>query len=363
MLIFLSNQFVRYLGRAAAGKISSEILLQIVVLQIPYLLGLLLPVGLFLGILLAYGRLYVESEMTVLSACGFSRKALLAVTLKCALLVAVLVGILTLYVSPELVAYVNRLKSSTQANILLQTIVPGRFQVSPDGRLVYYIEKVSKDRKTAYNIFVAQQEKVKPDSTQVAWRVTRAQEGYQTLNTLTHEPFIVAKEGYQYVGIPGQKEFNIIEFLRYGIKIPEQEETGILRKTEWSGMSSQALWTNRQDLDALAELEWRVAIPLSVPVLAFLAVPLSRVPPRRGRFAQLLPAILVYTVFANMMFVTRDWIEEGIIPGWIGFGWLHISLIILAIFLMMNKRAWATKFNYLNLFSRNRYASSKQGGA
>ena len=48
--------------------------------RIPGFLQLILPLGLFLGILLAYGRLYLESEMTVLSATSMSQKRLLGYT-------------------------------------------------------------------------------------------------------------------------------------------------------------------------------------------------------------------------------------------------------------------------------------------
>ena len=52
---------------------------------------LILPLGLFLGILLAYGRLYLDSEMTVLSATGMSDRKLIAYTQGPALLIALLV--------------------------------------------------------------------------------------------------------------------------------------------------------------------------------------------------------------------------------------------------------------------------------
>lgn len=350
MLIFLSNQFVRFLSRAAAGKMSSALVFKIIAFQIPYLLGLLLPVGLFLGILLAYGRLYVDSEMTVLRACGFSRQQLLAITVKCSLFIAILVAILTLYVSPQLITYVNNLRSVPQAQTLVQTLVPGRFIVSPDGRLVYYVESISNNRKQVNNIFIAQQAKTNKKKSS-AWRVTSAEKGYQAINTVTEEKFIVTENGYQYSGTPGEKDFSIVKFSRYGVRLPEEPEE--VRK-QWSGMSNQELWNEREDLQALAELEWRIAIPLSVPVLAFLAVPLSQVPPRRGRFAQLLPAIILYTIFANMMFVSRDWIEDGTISPYIGLWWLHISLLLLALFLMMNKQKWKFYLFKLNFKQESR---------
>ena len=103
LLIFLSQQFIRYLTRAAAGKISGAVVLKIMSIQIPYLLGLLLPIGLFLGILLAYGRLYVDNEMTVLSACGFSKSQLVKITIVHSVLVMLIVGFITLFITPYII--------------------------------------------------------------------------------------------------------------------------------------------------------------------------------------------------------------------------------------------------------------------
>src|SRR3990167_2861870 len=97
LFIFISNQFVRYLGDAAAGKLIGSVLFRLMLLQIPYLLGLLLPLSLFLGILLSFGRFYADNEMTSLIACGFNLKQLVSVTFKMSLILAALVSFLILW--------------------------------------------------------------------------------------------------------------------------------------------------------------------------------------------------------------------------------------------------------------------------
>ena len=81
LVIFLSNQLVRYLAYAADGRLAIMSILHLMVLEIPHLLGLLLPLGLYLGILLAHGRLYIDHEMAVLGACGVSRGQIVRYTL------------------------------------------------------------------------------------------------------------------------------------------------------------------------------------------------------------------------------------------------------------------------------------------
>ena len=81
LLVFMSGRFIKYLADAAAGELAGDVLFQIMAYRFPGFLELILPLGFFIGILLAYGRMYLESEMTVLFACGVSDKQLLMKTL------------------------------------------------------------------------------------------------------------------------------------------------------------------------------------------------------------------------------------------------------------------------------------------
>src|SRR5450830_1831533 len=96
LVITMSGRFVKFLAQAASGQLDPGSLFLIMGFRLPGFLQLILPLGLFLGILLAYGRLYLESEMTVLSATGMSQQRLLGMTMAPALLVALLVAWISL---------------------------------------------------------------------------------------------------------------------------------------------------------------------------------------------------------------------------------------------------------------------------
>ncbi len=72
LMILMSSRLIYQLTAAAAGKIPLEIVFFTLLLRMPSFLEMILPLSLFIAILLAYGRLYAESEMTVLTATGFS---------------------------------------------------------------------------------------------------------------------------------------------------------------------------------------------------------------------------------------------------------------------------------------------------
>ena len=160
---------------------------------------------------------------------------------------------------------------------------------------------------------------------------------------------MVATNGYRYYGVPGQKDFRVIKFSEYGAKL--NTATKDLKHQEES-MSNAKLWKQRKkNPRALAELQWRISVPLSIPILILLAVPLSRVRPRQGRYAQLLPAILIYAIYANMLFVAKDWVGHEKVPAYVGMWWLHFSLLIVALMY------WASASDLLVRIKRGRNKS------
>lgn len=351
LLIFISNEFVRYLTNAASGKISGMTVMKIMAMQIPYLSGLLLPAALFMGFLLAYGRMYAESEMTVLTACGMSRNKLLGISLLMAVLVLIVDVILTFNVSPQLLDYKDRLLAVAGPAALIQTVQPGRFMTTPDGNVVYYIQSVSRTHDRMQNIFVAQRDKASVQATAPggdSWNVTSATSGYTMVNPQTNQQWLIAEKGYRYFGEAGNPQFRIVQFDQYHARIGTVMSP---KKHTYEGLSSSELWTQRDDTPkAQAEWQWRISVPLMIPILTLLAIPLSYVRPREGRYAKLLPAILVYAAYANTMFVARNWVEDGKVPYYIGMWWLPFIMLTVALCLWFNRR-W-----FVNLFAKRRAA-------
>jgi lipopolysaccharide export system permease protein len=342
LLTFMSNAFVRYLTRAASGKLSGGMVLKIIAIQVPTLVGLLLPVGLFLAFLLVYGRLYAESEMTVLTACGMSRFQLLQRSLWISLLIILLDVVFVFSLSPKLAAYQHDLLLASAEETMIQTIQPGRFQVANKGSDVFYIESVNRKGDKLKNIFVAQKKKAKAGDDKAVWNVLSAESGYSYRDVKTDQSYVIAQKGYRYFGVPGQKDFKIMRFSEYGARIEGASKTS---SDDEATLPTSRLWRESyHNLKAMAELQWRISIPLSIPILTLLAVPLSRVKPREGRYAQLLPAILIYAIYANMMFVAKSWIVHGKISPIVGMGWLHVLLLFVALGYWFNLRYWRRLF-------------------
>ena len=326
LLIFLSNQFVRYLSYAAEGAIPGAFVFKLMMLEVGNLVGLLLPMGFFLGLLLAYGRLYADSEMTVLSACGMSRLQLLKITLIMASLVALLDGGFMLWLGPKVAADRERILVEARGSSLVETIIPRRFQSLQNGTRVFYVESLSRDRDAAQNIFMARYDGA-------AWQLVTAKRATIKTDLEQQASWIVLENGQAYKGEPGNKDFRIVKFGRLEQRLPPPSNT--VNRHE-RGLPTSALWPldNKNPLYA-AELQWRLAMPLSVLLLAFLAVPLSHVRPRQGKYAKFLPAIVFYVLYANMLFVGRDWLRSGVLSPKVGLWWLHGTVFLLGVALYM----------------------------
>lgn len=340
LLIFMSNQLVRNLSYAASGKLAANILLPLMGFEIPFLLALLLPLGLYLGIILAFGRLYADSEMRVLHASGLSTGRLIRVTSGVISLIGLVVLVLMLWVNPWLASQKDKLiaNSMTTENVL-DTLIPGRFQVNSDGRRVVFVEKISHDHQHADNVFIAEQRKSNENNS--GWVVLSAAEGSQAIDKNTHDRFIVANDGFRYEGTPGQNAYKIIQFKKYSALTPHMPVKTVHQQQE--AIPSAKLWNSYQNPESAAELQWRFSIAVSAVLLGLLAIPLSYVRPRHGKYSQLFPAILIYIVYVNLMFVARNWIELKTVSIALGMWWVHLLILTLALVFVTLQTTWFRK--------------------
>jgi len=329
MLIFLSNQFVQYLNRAASGNIPAVIIMKLMMLELPNLMGLLLPLGFYMALLLAYGRLYAESEMTVLLACGYGPKQLMRHSFIMALVVSVIIAAVIIWGSPLIAVERAKLLRSTGIQTLIQTIMPGRFNAKDNGQQVFYVQSMSRDHTSAEQVFLAKKNTV---NDKVRWDIVWADKAYAENDTQTGEDYIVLHQGKEYQGTPGQANYQVSKFTDLKARLPHQT---VSINSDVRTAKTSSLWPlNNPDLNKAAELQWRLSIPIMVLTLTLVAVPLSRVNTRSGKFAKILPAIIVYILYANFMFVARDATASGKIPLWIGMWWIHILVILLGLFLI-----------------------------
>ncbi|WP_150301260.1 LPS export ABC transporter permease LptF [Pseudomonas profundi] len=336
LLIIMSGRFIKYLAQAAAGQLDPGVLFVIMAYRLPGFMVLIVPLGMFLGILLAYGRLHLESEMTVLSATGISDRKILGYTQGPALLVALVVALLSLWVAPAGVVKTQQLFNEQDAMTEFDTLAAGRFQsVGKDAQRVTYAGGLSDDRTELQQVFIAEKS---GSGTDTNIGVLIAEGGRQQMNP-DGSRYLVLNNGYRYDGTPGQADFRRVEYETYGVLLPKPEV--VTEITDREAIPTRQL-IGDPDLRTRAELQWRIALPLLVPIVAFFAVPLARVNPRQGRFLKLLPAVLLYMSYLALLISARGWMESGRIPAALGLWWVHLLFLAIGVGL-----------NYRSLFARS----------
>ena len=336
LLFFISttNKFIGLLTQVAGGRLPFSTACQGILLYTPELLGLLLPISLFIATLFAISKLYADNEMAVLFVSGLSWRFLIVTVGTIAIIVAILTASLTLWLTPITVGIREEILSKGEKLGIINSIIPGRFQTVNDGSLVFYVGNLeSKDGiNQIQEVFIATNTDNKADTL-----VVTAKSG--NIKTLKDQEgnFLVLQNGHRYAGATGSLNFSIIDFAEYGRQLlPKAPE---LPTNMYKIQKTSEIWGSNH-LGENAEWQWRMSMPISVLILAILAISLAKVAPRQGRFAKFLPAILLYIIYCNAMILVRRLVAIGEFASNYGIWSVHIVFLILSIVLLLQASGW-----------------------
>ncbi len=331
LLILLTNQFARVLGDAAADKLPKEAVFQVMGLTSLQYLTILIPIGLFLSIMLALGRLYRDSEMAALMACGIGPASLYRPLALLAVVLALLVGWLALSVSPGAMRQVQSILEEARQRVDLRFLEAGRFITFAHADAVMYAESITADGVLG-NVFV---QRYKGSEIEVIV----ARRAWQNDSPDEFVKLLKFADGRRYEGQPGSPTFEIVTFQEYGIPFA-LPAAGPAKLRPESRPLSDLLGAG--DPVARAELQWRISVPVALLVLTFLAVPLSRSAPRQGRYGGVVTGVLAYIIYVDLLGAAKVWVEREQSPEFLGLWWVH------GIFLVIGSILFARQFGYLN---------------
>ena len=249
LIVLLSNQFARVLGQAAASGFPADIVLTLIGLTTLQQLTVLVPIGLFLGIVLALGRLYHESEMTAMTACGIGPLRIYRPIALLAVVVAALLAVLSYRIVPAAWIKSNDLRLEATRAAQFGALEPGRFRSFAGGEAVFYAERVEPTGEL-YGVFV---QRSVGDKIEVAMADRAVQRGAGQ-----PEQMFILYDGRRYEGVPGTPNWRIVEFREHGIPVRLPEAKAGKSKIE---MKTTATLVASDDPKDRAELAWRTAVP------------------------------------------------------------------------------------------------------
>jgi lipopolysaccharide export system permease protein len=322
LVVLLSNQLARVLGQAAQNDFGGGIVLALIGLTTLQQLTVLVPIGLFLGIVLALGRLHHESEMTAMTACGVGPLRVYKPIVLLAVVVAALLAVLSFRVVPAAWQKSTELKVVAMRAAQFGALEAGRFRSFAGGDAIFYAERIGENGEL-FEVFVQRQV---GDKLEIAMAARAIQRGAGQA-----EQVFVLYDGRRYEGVPGAANWRIVEFREHGIPVLLPDTRAVKDKTEMK--STPALFGSSEPRDR-AEFAWRTAVPVMALVLMVLAVPLARLRPRQGRFARVGLAVLVYFLYSNLLAAVRVWIQKESPGGQLGLWWVHLIPLAIAAWLL-----------------------------
>ena len=320
LLVVVSTQIIRVLRIATSSLIPGEGIFALVGFTLLTSLPVVMGGSLFVAVLMTLIRCYRDSEMVVWFSSGLSLKAWVRPVLTFALPSVLMIAALTFFVYPwaaaRLEQYQRQLESRDEAALVRE----GVFQESKRAEWVYFVEELDADSGSVKNVFVHAKQREGP-STMIARRG-------QIESQPNGDRFLVLLNGRRYEGVPGSPEYRIMDFERLAVRIEPAEARKVLSPAKTRATSE--LITERSPTN-LAELVWRLGLPVSALVLALLAVPLSSVNPRVGRSFNLLAAVFLYFLYSNAISISESLVATGKLAAWQAVLAVHGSMLALVL--------------------------------
>ena len=307
VLIALGGRLVRYLGMAADGRLELGVLLELVALRMPDFLVLILPLSVFLALMLTFGRLYVDHEMAVFNASGISRSQLGRLLLPLMLALTLLEGVMSAVVGPWSNRQTDRLFAEQAARSGFDLIQTGSFVSS--GAYTLYAESAGSKKAELNRVFFYQraQKAGEADRMIVAERASRVNDPEKKAS------IVDLVNGRQYLLRPGSPQYSQAEFAYYRLRLARAAERAD-PEAHHEKMPMRQLIAQRHDRPAQAELGWRLSMPFTVLLSLLLALPLSEVNPRQGRWLRLFPAVLVFASLVVVLISIKPQVAKGKAP-------------------------------------------------
>ena len=297
--IMVTTTLIRMLGRAAGGSVDTGSLLPLIAFAAINLLPILLVLTVYISVLMSITRAYRDSEMVIWFSSGRSLGAWVRPVLRFALPVLLVVLVSAFEAAPWANRQTSEYKRRFEQREDVSQVAAGQFRESASAERVFFVEALSEDQNSVRNVFVTQRRGNR-------LTIVAAAGGHIEVKP-DGDRFLVLERGRRYDGESTGPAFRLMEFERYGLRMEPRK--GGVRDDSSKTKTTMELLESSMPRDR-AELLWRIGIPVSLVVLALLAIPLSSLNPRVGRSVNLFVALLTYVVYNNLISVSQAWVAQ-----------------------------------------------------
>ena len=333
LIVWLSVLLVRLLGDAASGSIGADVVFGLATFSSITALPVILSVSLFIAVLTTVTRNFRESEMVVWFASGLSLKDWVGPVMRLAIPAAMLIAFLTLFASPWAYRQIAEYRQRYEQRSDLSKVTAGQFIETENGARVFFAEEPVNEGDELGKVVA----RINDDG----WLSVVTANSARVETQDNGDRFLVLSQGHRYDLKPGQTEFRLLDFQRYGFRLEGEANTTpeALRaqaERQIKARPTTLLLEDNND-NANSQIMWRLALPLAALNLALLAIPLGAVNPRLGRSGDVLIAGLVGLLYMNLINLSRGWIGTGQLSFYVGIWLVHAIFLGLMVFMMWRK--------------------------
>lgn len=333
IFIFASYSAQRYLTEAANGTLALDVVLDIVFYKVLIALEMLLPVGLYASVGVTLGQMYTDSEITAISAAGSSPGRLYKAVLYLAIPLSIFVTLLSMYGRPWAYAQIYQLEQQSQSELDVRQLRAKKFNTNDNGRMILS-QTVDQDNNRLTDALIY-------TSTANRTRIFRAR-SVDVVDPSPEKPTVMLHNGTAYLLDHQGRDDNEQIYRNLQLHLnPLDQSPNVKRKAKSVTELARSVFPADH-----AELQWRQSRGLTALLMALLAISLSRVKPRQGRFSTLLPLTLLFVAIFYGGDVCRTLVANGAIP-LIPSLWLVPGLMLMGLLMLV-----ARDFSLLQKFSR-----------
>ncbi len=323
ILVSLAARFTGYLQEAAAGKFAADVLWMLVALRLPEFVQLSLPFALVLAIVITFGRIHADQEYVVLVVGNASTGRILGWVLSVVIPASLLVGILSLVVTPlSRQAFVDLLEEAAVSHEF-DVLKSGEFRTFNDGQRALTVGAVDRENRQLFDLFFY-------DSTSQVPSVILAESATLLVNPVKGHRILKLFDGVRYEGEPGTYAYQVAEFKSLSMRLDVEQEIDVPVEVE----ATLTNVLNRDDIEQSQELDWRVSLPLMTLVSGLMAFGLARTKPRAGRFGRIIPGILSFVGYYLILVFIQMGTPNSSLVSSVAIYLAHLVVAVLALFLI-----------------------------
>ena len=328
LLIIVGNTVARLLGSVSSGQLPTDALGALIFIGSLKGAIQLAPIALLIGMMLAFGGMYRDNEVSAMHASGIGPEQFFKAIFWLLLPLTIILSVLILHTLPQLEKTRQEITTEIKQRPESSGIPVGEFMQSRSGGKTFtlFVEALDEKNVVMQNFFMQTEN---PNSSQVMM----AESALLFIDQQSGERVLQINNGSRYDKEKSTGEHTLFTFSEHGIRVPS-----LITNTSQKLSAEPTLsLLGNSGAAQQAELHWRFAVILSAPIMALLAFPLSYTTPRQGRFGKLALGILLYAVYANLLITGKSMLEDEKIPAWLGLWWVHLPFILLSLWMVWRR--------------------------